>query len=412
MRFLAGALIIVAAAACTSSPSTETTASTVPFSTPSLVVTDQLLAELDLELLARSVSRLRQLDFLQPVSVQIIADPDYQMRVAELTGGPPDTHSRWLQLLGLLPEGVDAGTATTRLLQTSVAIYDAEANRVLVRAGAGIDPYVESVVVHELVHALQRQHFGAVDTGRLDGDLGYVYTALVDGDAERVARRFIGELSQADEFAYEEGRLNASEGAAAIRGGTPGYVFDSLSQPGGDGVRFLQGLDYQTVDGFFADLTELTSLPVSSEAMIIPEADTEIPTLELPRLSLPSYQPVQGEGTLGVGRLRILLGQVLEGQLANPAVLGWAADRLEVHASGEDVVLAYVFLGDRAEDAQELAAAFQSLLDNTLVPGAYGSVRVSDRQVLVLAASDSSQEAELDEIYGDFGDEVFLVPLG
>ncbi|NNF88844.1 MAG: hypothetical protein HKM97_09970, partial [Acidimicrobiia bacterium] len=167
MRSITVAIVVLAVitSACSGSSTVpaETTALTTPF-TGSPGATERLLTELDLEGLSRPVSRLRELEFLEPVPVQILEDAAFRVRVNELTAAPPgitpDLQSSWLRLLGLLPAGTNTYAATSRLLQTSVAFYDYEEGRILVRAGAGVDPYVESVVVHELVHALQHQHFG------------------------------------------------------------------------------------------------------------------------------------------------------------------------------------------------------------------------------------------------------------
>ncbi|MBT8163934.1 MAG: hypothetical protein HKP18_08320 [Acidimicrobiia bacterium] len=415
MRAITVAIVVLAVitSACSGSSTVpaETTALTTPF-TGSPGATERLLTELDLEGLSRPVSRLRELEFLEPVPVQILEDAAFRVRVNELTAAPPgitpDLQSSWLRLLGLLPAGTNTYAATSRLLQTSVAFYDYEEGRILVRAGAGVDPYVESVVVHELVHALQHQHFGRADPMLLDGDLGYVYTALVEGDAERVARRFIGELRQADEFAFEEGRLTATEEAIAILDSTPFYLLGSLAQPAADGVRFLQGVDYETVNGFFADLDGLSSLPQSSEEILMPKADLVRPDINLsPVLVLP-YERLPVESTLGAGRLRLLLGQVEDTVTAERAVTGWANDRLDIRVSGEAVIFAYLFAGDTGNDAVELADSFGRLLESNLARDAYGSVRISNNQVLILAASDGSVRDRLDEIYSDFGAEVFV----
>jgi hypothetical protein len=411
---VAAVVLAVVASACTD-PATvpaETTALTSPF-TGSPQATDRLLAELDLEGLSRPAARLRELDFLEPVPVQILEDAAYRTRIDQLAAAPleitPDLQSSWLRLLGVLPPGTNTYAATSRLLQTSVAFYDHEEGRVLVRAGAGIDPYVESVVVHELVHALQHQHFGRADPLLLDGDSGYVYAALTEGDAERVTRRFIGELSPADEFSYEEGRLGASEDAVAIVDSTPFYLHETLARPVGDGVRFLQGVPYDRVNEYFSDLAGLTSLPRSSEEILIPGADLERPEITLPELLVPEYRPLPIEGTLGVGPLRILLRQTGDFERAERAVTGWANDRLDIRVSGDDVVFTYLFAGDGAADATELAASFVAVLEMARVP--VGSVRVEENRVLVLAASDPSVEDRLEELYGTFGEEVFLVEL-
>jgi hypothetical protein len=380
---------------------------------PASIPTDRILAELELEALAGAAGRLRGLEFLEPVTVQIVDDAAFRARVAELTAAPleitPAVQSRWLRLLGVLPEGADTYSAESRLAQTAVAFHDPEESRILVRAGAGIDPYVESAVVHEFVHALQHQHFGVPDTELLDGDAGYVYTALVEGDAQRIARFFIGELTLPEEGAFEAGWFAASEDSIAVRDGTPGYVLDSLRLPAGEGLRFLQSQSNAAVDRLFADIPGLSTLPRTSESVIDPNADPAEPEIDLPPVMVLPYQPLPIEGTLGAGRLRILLGSVLDADVVREAVEGWGADRLDILVSPGDVLVAYAFAGDRVEDAGEMAVAFELFLASSLAPGAYGSVRIAENRVLVLAASDRGVRERLDELFAGFGDEIFTI---
>lgn len=419
MRSLAGALALaLISVACSSSRSdpAPTTPPPAPTSTLSPVVTDRLLAELDLELLAGPVSNLRGLEFLEPVPVQIIDDGDYRERVDQLAAAPldidVDRQGSWLRLLGLLPEGDDIYAATGRLLQTTVAIYDAPQNRILVRAGAGVDLFVESVVVHELVHALQIQHFGTPGTVPLDGDLGYVYKAIIEGDADRITRRFLEGLGRQENGRYEEGRLAAAEDATAVRAATPRFVLDGLTQPTMDGRAFLADADNATVDAYLADLESLASLPPTSEEFVVEGADLEPRAVTLRPPTLPGYEALPIEGTLGAGRLRLMLQQAVTGELLGRAIIGWGADELAIRVAGDDLVAAYAYRGETDEDAQELAAAFRLLLDTSLRDNAYASVRVMEDQVLVLTATDPSTQERLDELYGSFGEEVFFVELG
>ena len=408
--------LAVTATACTGSTAEPSkppppTVSAPPASIP----TGRILTELQLEALAGTVSRLRGLEFLEPVTVQLIDDAGFRARVSQLTAAPlevtPAIQSSWLHLLGVLPDTQDTYSATTRLIQTAAAFYDPSENRVLVRSSAGIDPYVESAVVHELVHALQHQHFGTPDRPWLDGDAGYVYTALVEGDANRITRLYIGELTGPREGAFEAGRQSASEDSVAVRDGTPGYVRDSLQMPAADGLGFLQSMSNAGIDELFADIPGLTSLPPTSEALIDPNADLTIPDVDLDPVAVFPYERLPVEGTLGAGRLRILLGGVLDPDTVTEAVDGWGADRLDIRVTpaGGDVVVAYAFTGDRVEDARQLAIAFELFLGSSLASGAYGSVRIAENRVLVLAASNRALRDSLDELFAGFGDEIFTI---
>lgn len=418
MRPLAGALVFVLVAGCTGTAedTTTTTVERVAADPIPPAASDRLLDEISLEPLALVASSLRQLEFVTPLQVGILDDEDYARRVTELTAPPldvdPDRDSAWLQLLGALPAGVNEPSARSRFLATTVAFYDEDASRVLVRAGAGIDPYVESVVVHEMVRALQAQNFGSTRRAPLDGDRAYVHAAIRDGDARRITQQFIGSLSTQDEFAYEDGRLAAAEDATAIRGSTPAFVLDGLQLPAEDGSQFLRGLTNAEVDQYLADLSEPALAAPSSEELLITNAGLEPLPVTLARPDVDGYEALPRESSLGVGVLRMLLWRVIDPDSLEAALVGWGGDDHTVLVNADHVIFAYAYRGEGAEDARELAAAFRVLFDTRLPDAAYASVRVNGDSVLVLAASDPAVSERLDELYAGFGEEVFLVELG
>lgn len=407
----AGALAFaILAAACTGTEGTTTTLTdTTAGAALEPIETERLLDEIELESLASLVAGLRGLEFIRPIRVEIVDRDAFVARTNEILdepGGSPD--STWLRLIGALPGDNDLSLATARLLASSVAILDAANDRVLVRADAGTGPFVESVVVHEMVHALHFQHFGLDPApAPAANEESYVARALAEGDARRITQRFLRSLSQRDRGRYEAGRLGAAEDATAIRASTPQFVLDLLTLPTDDGLRFVQIADDATVDDYLTNTAAVTS-----EELIIAGADVEPVPVDLPPIEIEGYEPsIDGSG-LGVGNLRLLLRTVLNDDQLGAALVGWGGDTVEVRRRDDDVVFAYRYRGEREEDAQELAAGFRLLLDLRLTDGAYASVRVLDDSVLVLMASDPSVSDQLDRLYSELGEEVFLVQLG
>ena len=408
--------MLVVVAACTGSSGDTTTTVTFPPTEVTPIATDRLLDELELESLIGVTAELRGLEFSTPVQVVILDDEEFRVRVNQLLAAPldldPDPADSWLRLLGVMPEGSNVYSATSRLEQYGVAINDPGAGRILVRAGAGIDPFVESAVVGELVRLLHTQNFGSPDPVLVTGERGYVYRAITEGDVLRIRQLFIGDLDSDDEFRYELGLQASSEDTTAVRASTPPYVLNRLRQPADTGVRYLQGLSESEVDDLLRLVTDLSPAVPSSEAMIVTGADLEVRSVDLPPVAVVPYQRLPLDATLGVGQLRLLLDGAIPADLLEEALVGWGGDELDVRIDGTDVIFAYAFRGETPEDTQEMAAAFRILLDQQLAEGAYGSVRVADDTMLVLAASDPSVQDRLDEVYADFGEEVFLVQLG
>lgn len=413
MRLAALLVAVALAAGACDSPETATTSTPTGATSSSLgpVISDRLVAELQLEELAGRVESLRELEFLQPVTVSIVDDDDFRARAIALASPPVDLDgdvaAGWLRLLGVLPPETTVYAATGRLLQTGAALYDRTSNAVLVRAGAGLDAYVEAAVVHEMVHALHHQHYG---TPRLPavGEPAYVYRALSEGDARRITDQFIDQLDPAARNSFEEGALTADEDATAIRASTPAYVRDLLTLPVSYGARFLTS--NQQADSHLAAFAD--GVPVSSEELIVTGADTERLDPELRPVTVLPYEPFPVVDTLGAGTLQLLFRQVLLEGLAGTAVVGWGGDAVDIRVDGSEVILAYAFRGETAADAEEVAAAFRLLLDTRLTDGAYAAVRVDGDTTLVLAASDPSVAPRLDDLFGNFGDEVFVVELG
>src|SRR5205823_11061795 len=86
-----------------------------------------------------------------------------------------------LEALGLVPHGTDVSKAMESLVGDAVVgFYDPKTKDLVVR-GAELTPYVREVIVHELTHAVQDQHFG-IDRPQLDkadDERGTAFTSLV-----------------------------------------------------------------------------------------------------------------------------------------------------------------------------------------------------------------------------------------
>jgi hypothetical protein len=96
-----------------------------------------------------------------------------------------DTRREVFELLGLRPGG------DSEDLRTSGAFYSQIEKRIYVR-GKSLTPYLRSVMVHELTHAWQDQHFNlaARDRGINTDDAWLAWLALVEGDANYVREQY------------------------------------------------------------------------------------------------------------------------------------------------------------------------------------------------------------------------------
>ncbi|HYJ71095.1 MAG TPA: hypothetical protein VE265_01310, partial [Actinomycetota bacterium] len=143
-------------------------------------------------------------DFVEPVQVELLGEGDFQDRL--LADFDEDIDSlRQDQVLftalGLVPPGVDLVEAMRSLLGAGVVgFYDPETGELVVR-GAGLTPYVRTTIAHELTHALDDQHHD-LDRPEYDDaqdEVGFGFSALVEGNARRVESAYRDSLSEGEQ---------------------------------------------------------------------------------------------------------------------------------------------------------------------------------------------------------------------
>ena len=275
--------------------------------------------------------------------------------------------------VGLFPAGFDLRAALLDLQAGSVAgFYTPLRQRlVLVLDGpldAALAAGADEVAVHELVHALQDAHTPllAVLLGLEDqDDLAFALGALLEGDAVRAAFR-----------------------DRAARGGPPApsvsaYVegFSAPVAPGPALPRFLRDtflLQYPLGYALAATLDEaggtaaidaaLADPPLSSEALLHPEAAGVGPRRALPFLALDAAAlgcavggRELGRNTFGeLGLRAFALERGASEAQAAAAAAGWDGDRALALACGDALAFAWLAQFDTERDAAEfgvLAAA-------------------------------------------------------
>lgn len=398
--------VCLIAAACTPSGGAPRT-STTPLTFPASAGEPNLFGEEErLEALIPLTARLRDLDFLEPIEVRIMEADEYSDRVGELVRGDlsevaPEQKNAWARLFGLVPAGVDIDAVRAQILASQVATYDPDSSEIIVHPAFGVDSYVESVVVHELVHALHDQHFDLAPPPELIDDAAYILMTLREGDAIRIERRFIGTLGLSRQYEFERGRLNVLETDPDST--APPYVIEVVTRPGEDGLNYVDVLSNGEIDAV------LSRPPPTSEGILHPGAAEPARGTQLEPISALPYQPLPPQ-VLGEAQLRLLLEQGVGEITAAVAAGGWGGDQLRVQVLDDEVLFAYLFEGDTVADAEELATAFRLFLDRQLPGSAHGSVRIDADRVLVLAASDAQLEGQLDDQFDDFGAEIFSEP--
>ena len=142
----------------------------------------------------RATEQLRGLEFERRVHFRHLQRSELPAVIREIMAAayPPghvDDYAQAYAAIGALPAGVDLEASLLDLQQDQLlGLYDPQTETLYVITGGGRDrDYTAATMIHELVHALQHQHFEplfAVQQGlRHNDDLVSGLTAAIEGDA-------------------------------------------------------------------------------------------------------------------------------------------------------------------------------------------------------------------------------------
>lgn len=305
------------------------------------------------------VERERGLRFRRPVRVELQSDARFaaalrRLRATSRRPRPPTTVVVGLfRALGLVEGRFDPSALGSSTDEQVLGFYDSGRERLLVR-GDHPTPAVRRVLVHELTHALDDQHFdldrAAIE--RRDDESAKAFAALVEGDAVRVESRYFDSLSaeeqrSADLEAEAEGQAPAD---------LPRIFEVLLSFPYTAGRSFVEALveagGTARVDAAFAHP------PATTEEVLHP--DRYLAGDKAPAVSDPTAEgSVIDRGVLGELLLRLVLQETLDRAVANKAADGWGGDRYVAWSDGDRTCVRDRLVMDTPGDRTELVAALR-----------------------------------------------------
>jgi CheY-like chemotaxis protein len=269
------------------------------------------------------------------------------------------------RLLGLVPEGVDLRALLLDVYTEQVAgFYDPDSTALFVMDDQP-DESVRTVLIHELVHAVQDQHVDLDSlTARARGnDRQLAAQAAIEGQATLVMLEYMTEqmrggpvdLTAIPDFAAQvRPALQALRAQYPALASAPLIVQETLLFPYLEGAGWVQGL-WHDAGGRPSPLQE--RLPQSTEQVILrgasPGSGRDEPT-EV-RLAAPG---TIYENSLGRVETGVLL-QELAGEQAAAAADGWDGDRFAlVEASGARSLL-WFSVWDHAAARDRFVAALR-----------------------------------------------------
>lgn len=297
----------------------------------------------------KETSQLRGLSILRPVKsgVQTRVGVEAMIR-RELAGTSSNellASQEFLTQLGMAPRDFDLKRSTTSLLGEQVAgYYDPKSGTFYTSDHIGVGE-LETVMAHELTHALQDQHFDLKrlqDGPKHNSDARLALAALVEGDATLVMSRYM--TANPFRFLGMLGSALVPHDSAAFNA-TPRALRESLLFPYMQGLTFNNQLvrmgGEAAVSRAFARLPKSTQQVMHFELYLKNKQPIPVPLRDVrPQLGtgwrLLDYDVNGEEGNA------LVLSQFLPDKAeVSAATKGWAGDSFAVYRGphGENLVV-------------------------------------------------------------------------
>jgi len=346
------------------------------------------------------VEDARELRFEHPVHVEFLPEDEFVtwFEAEEANEDPAEQAAEEasvavLRAVGLLHGDVDLTAATEELLSTSVlGFYSVEDERIRVR-GTELTDEVRATLVHELVHALQDQHFDiqALREATTTSGEDFGLTALVEGDASLVEQHYrtdvLGLEPGEDDGTAEQIQQELAEGEV------PDVLTLYLSAPYGFGYLLAEVL---WEDGGPSALDRAYASPPRSEEQAMDPlrylADDDPVDVARPALEAGEEEVDLGESPDDVGAFAwyLALASRVDPKEAWRTATTWQGDASVTFARDGRTCLRAAFAADSRDSATAAATTFRSWID--AAPAASGTVTV-DGDLLTITSCDPGADA-------------------
>jgi len=339
----------------------------------SVTVEDGLNASEREAVTARAMARIeviRDLEFRETVDVEIRSRADY-LDSRNATGS--DTHSAWnnqvWKALFLVGDDRDVGDVIGGTFGSSVVGYYAVGTGDIVLVSDSDTPVLSrGTLVHELVHALQDQHFGLAERPDTQ-DAQLARNGVVEGEANRIQGRYEQRCLRAWSCVDTRPTAGSSGDESTFDRG----VFLVIYHPYAVGPDFVEQIaDRGGTDALNALYEDF---PPSTEQIVHPERfpDEAPVNVTVPDRSGDDWQrfdhdPVAdtvGEASIYAMVVHNDLGDPPAGRYSyeHPISTGWAGDSVVPYRDGTRYGYVWEVAWDSSADAREFHEAYRDLLD-------------------------------------------------
>lgn len=235
-----------------------------------------------------------------------------------------------------------------------IGFYDPDTASITLRSGE-VNAFTESVLVHELVHALEDQIFDLDRPEYSDrqDELEWTFSALTEGSARRIESAYRATFSAAKQ-AEETAARQALPRAVSLTEFNPSFLELQFGRYryGETFAAALWADGKDTLDAAFANP------PATSEAILDPSgflAGADTPTVKAP----PADGDVFESGVWGQAGWAAILTDLTDRTGALSIADGWDGDSFVAWRQGTTTCVRTHLAGDSPDDLDEYAAALE-----------------------------------------------------
>lgn len=281
-----------------------------------------------------------------------------------------------LQLLGLVPTQFDYEAETFALLEAQLAGFYEPSDGYMYLAGDLDEDNASATLAHELVHALQDQHFDLKSRSKYrpgEGDLSLASSALAEGDATSAMVDILVEgiapdrsaLELPDDFFEQQILASVNMGSTAH---VPHIMKTSLVAPYVDGTLFIHALRRR--GGWAAVNRAWQNPPTTSEQILHPEKwERHEPALTVSEPLAVVLGPgwaATDRDTYGELGTRLSFAEWMDDKDAKKAASGWGGDRGALFQNGAQAAFAWRLRYDEEPFAARARAALGPAMESKI----------------------------------------------
>ena len=340
----------------------------IPNSSPPAPAEDDAAAAETVAHALRFVSGLRELEPTGPVKGRIIARDEMVSRVersldTEIPPAVVNASGEILFALGTVPASFDYRRGLLQVMRSELLGFYEPHEKTMFIGGDVRGKELDATLWHELVHALQDQHYGLdklLDWSDDAGDWQGAVHALAEGDATSamIDALFAEKQVRAPDLPDSVMDLQSALSAGSMQG-VPAIIKRSVVAPYVDGLSFVNALRRR--GGWSAVAAAWQRLPSSTEQILhLDKYDAREGPEALPALALSTSGPTEAvySDVYGEQTLRVLFEEWMPARVAREAAAGWAGDRLTSYSDGGLVSVAWRLRYDNEAAALNALHAF------------------------------------------------------